>query len=76
MGNLFKQKGELDHALENYQRAIEIKPDFAEAYNNLSTVLSEKGNFEDALMNYKKAKEMTTLMLLLIWGWLMKNLKK
>ena len=28
---------ELDRALENYQKAIEIKPNFAESLNNLGT---------------------------------------
>ena len=44
LGTLFKQKGELDRALESCEKAIEIKPGFAEAYNNLGTLLKDKGS--------------------------------
>ena len=45
-------------AIELYRKAIELKPDFSMAYNNLGCVLDEIGNRFDALENYKKAIEL------------------
>jgi predicted O-linked N-acetylglucosamine transferase (SPINDLY family) len=36
-------------ALASYQRAIELKPDYAEGYNNLGNVLKELDRLDDAL---------------------------
>jgi tetratricopeptide (TPR) repeat protein len=41
--------------MTNYNKAINYKPDHAEAYNNLGFLLDELKHFEDAIVNYKKA---------------------
>ena len=48
MGVTFKEKGELERALETYNKALSLKPDFAEAYNNIGA-FKEKGELERAL---------------------------
>ena len=46
--------GQLDNAVASYRQAIEIKPDFAEAHNNLGTVLKDQGQFNAALISYRR----------------------
>jgi protein O-GlcNAc transferase len=41
----------------NYRRAVEIKPDFAEAHSNLGTALRELGRLDDAVANCRRALE-------------------
>ena len=36
---LYKELNQLDEAVKCYEKAIAIKPDFAEAHNNLGNVL-------------------------------------
>ena len=50
-------KKEYDKAKSFYLRAIEINPDFSEAYNNLGVVYYKQGNHTDAIKCYKKAIE-------------------
>ena len=39
MGNALKDQGKLEEAIEAYNKAISIKPDYAEAYNNMGNAL-------------------------------------
>ena len=45
----------LSDALKSYNKAVELKPDFAEAYNNKGNVLRKLNKKEDAIENYLKA---------------------
>ena len=40
----------LEEAIDNFKTAINIKPNHAEAYNNLGNVLQTLGNFDKAIM--------------------------
>lgn len=42
-------------AIEAYDRAINIKPDYVEAYNNLGNCLVDQNKLDDAVVAYKKA---------------------
>ena len=39
MGNALKEQGKLEEAIEAYNKALAIKPDYAEAYNNMGIAL-------------------------------------
>ena len=39
----------------NYQKALQINPDYAEAHNNLGNALLQKGNVDEAIAHYQKA---------------------
>ena len=39
----------------SYNKALDIKPDYAEAYNNLGSALRNLGRLDDAVANYHKA---------------------
>ena len=46
---------QFDAAIESYKKALEIKPDYAEAYYNMGNALKDKGNPEAAIDSYKHA---------------------
>ena len=49
LGNVFKEKGQLVDALENYRYAVRLKPDFIDGYINLAAALVSAGKcFLDA----------------------------
>ena len=47
--------GNLEEAVEAYNKAISLKPDYADAYYNLGNALKEQDKLEDAIKAYKKA---------------------
>ena len=49
--------GKLVEAELSTRKAIEIKPDFAEAHSNLGNILSDLGKLEDAEISFRKAIE-------------------
>ena len=42
MGTVLKNKGKLEEAIRAYIKAIEIKPDYLKAYNNMGNAFKEK----------------------------------
>jgi tetratricopeptide (TPR) repeat protein len=57
LGAYYAQKGELEAAITEYNRALEINPDYAEARNNLGIVFFRKGDLEQAIAQFGKALE-------------------
>ena len=55
MGAANEKLGNKNDALKNYKRATEIRPDYAEAYNNIGKLFSDQSKFEQSLSNYQKA---------------------
>ncbi len=49
--------GKLQEAELSYRKAIEIKPDYAEAYYNLGNVLNNVAKLKEAELSYRKAIE-------------------
>jgi len=47
--------GQLDAAIKCYEKAISIKPDYAEAYSNFGGVLNKLGKISEAVKCYEKA---------------------
>ena len=47
--------GNLDKAIQSYQHALSLNPNYAEGYNNLGVVLKDKGNINKAIEAYQKA---------------------
>ena len=58
MGNVFKNIGNLDDAINAYKRAILLKPYFAEAYSNIGCVFEINRNLDLSIEAYKKAIEL------------------
>jgi tetratricopeptide (TPR) repeat protein len=51
--------GKLETAVESYKKALAIKPDYAEAYNNMGVTLKEQGKLEEAIEAFNKALTIT-----------------
>jgi tetratricopeptide (TPR) repeat protein len=47
-----------DKAIDECKKALKIKPDFPEAYNNLGYIYYETGKYSFAINEYKKAIEL------------------
>jgi protein O-GlcNAc transferase len=55
LGSLYEQQGKLVAAIEYYQQALTLKPDYAEAYYNLGNVFQKQGKLEAAIESYQQA---------------------
>ncbi|KAL7299273.1 hypothetical protein TKK_0007857 [Trichogramma kaykai] len=55
LGNVYKEKGQLPEALENYRHAVRLKPDFIDGYINLAAALVAAGDMEQAVQAYVTA---------------------
>ena len=55
LGNALDGKGQTDEAINQYQEAIRLKPDFADAHYNLGNVLGRKGQLDEAISQYQEA---------------------
>src|SRR5438445_11043606 len=58
-GIAFHQLLQLDNARKNYELAVKLKPDYAEAINNLGTVYYARKSFRRAIGYYKKALKLS-----------------
>jgi tetratricopeptide (TPR) repeat protein len=46
---------QFEEAIKNYEKSISIKPDYAEAHNNIGIVFKSLGQLDDAIKYYQKA---------------------
>lgn len=57
-GVMLFHRRELAAAEAEFQKALDIRPDFAEAYNNIGLTLSDLGKKEESVEAFKKAIEL------------------
>ncbi|MBI2040310.1 tetratricopeptide repeat protein [Candidatus Microgenomates bacterium] len=57
LGDVYGRWGDKQKALQEFQTAIMLKPNYADAYHNLANTYVELNDQERALENYKKATE-------------------
>ena len=55
LGAALKGQGKLQEAVASFDRAIRLKPDYAEAHSNLGNALTALGRLEEAVTSYRKA---------------------
>ena len=55
LGAAFKAQGKPDEAVAAYNKALLIKPDYADAHNNMGNALRDQGKPEEAIAAYNKA---------------------
>ena len=55
LGTAMQKQGDVDVAIEHFQQAIRIKPDFAEAHSNLASALLVRRKYESAERLSRKA---------------------
>ena len=56
LGATLAARGQIDEAIASYQKALEIKPNDAEAHNNLATLAGRK-QIVEAIAHYRKSLE-------------------
>jgi len=56
LGGIYYQLSAWDRAAQEFQIAINLKPDFANAYYNLGHALEQKGDLKSALAQYQTVK--------------------
>lgn len=54
-GKRLIESGDFENAINTFQKAIRLKPDYADAYNNIGVVFDRQDNYEKALEFYKEA---------------------
>lgn len=57
LGDYYGRQGNFEKAAEEFKKAIELKPNYADAYHNLGNTYRQMGKPEEALENYEKALE-------------------
>ena len=71
------QKGDIEGALVDFDKAIEMNPDYAEAYHNRGYYIKEhKGDYKGAIEDYTKAIELTNNEMLLAYSYNNRGLAK
>jgi Flp pilus assembly protein TadD len=61
-GAAYQSKGEVDRAIADYDQAIGLKPDYAQAYENRARAFVSKGDYTRAVADVTKAGELTPKM--------------
>lgn len=59
LGGVYYQLQQWENAQRQFQIAVQLKPDYANAYYNLGHALEEQGNFEAALTQYEAVRTLT-----------------
>ena len=54
-GIILQRAGKIEEALSQYERAVSLRHDYAEAHNNLGIVLAEAGKTNDAIEHFEEA---------------------
>lgn len=55
MGMVFDAQGKDLQAIENYEKATQLKPDYADAFNNIGIILYSLGRPEEAVSRFEEA---------------------
>ena len=55
LGAALRGQGKLQEAVNSYNKAIQLKPDFAEAYSNRGNALKDLGRLDEAVASCDKA---------------------
>jgi tetratricopeptide (TPR) repeat protein len=55
LGAALAKKGQMDEALRQFQEAVRLKPDYADAHHNLGVALAKKGQMDEAIRQFQEA---------------------
>src|SRR5208283_1012340 len=57
IGNMYYQLSLLDEAIDEYQKALRLSPNFADIITQLGIAFRDKGRYDDAIKEFNRAKE-------------------
>lgn len=57
LGDVYARQGNMEKSVEEFKKAIEINPRYADAYHNLANDYHDMGQIDLAIKNYQKALE-------------------
>ena len=55
LGNVYKERGQLQQALQHYKHAVHLKPEFVDGYINLAAALVANNDLVEAVEAYNTA---------------------
>ena len=55
LGSILIGQKNLDKAVINFKKSIQINPNYAVGYNNLAVTLASLQNFDESINNYERA---------------------
>jgi len=55
IGLMYSTLERYDKAIQKYQLAVKLKPDYVDAYSNLGVVYADQGKLEEAIRNFRTA---------------------
>jgi len=55
LGNALAAAGRVDEAVGHFKEAVQLQPDYAEAYNNLGVALVSQGKLYEAIGQFNEA---------------------
>jgi Flp pilus assembly protein TadD len=58
LGTVLLQSGQPEAAIAQFQKALELDPQYGLAHMNLGVALFEKGQFDEAMVHFQKAVEL------------------
>jgi tetratricopeptide (TPR) repeat protein len=58
-GDAYRLRGDIDRAISDYSKAIELNPNYAPAYNGRGRAYISKGDYVHAVADVTKAGELT-----------------
>ena len=71
MGVTLQDQGKLEKAIVAHNKAISLKPNFADAYYNMGNVLKDQGKLYKSIEAYKKAISLNLIMLMPSATWVL-----
>ncbi len=57
LGNMYYDLRLLDEAIEEYQKALRLSPNFSDIITHLGIALRDKGKYDEAIKEFNRAKE-------------------
>ena len=60
-GSVHTELSQFDLAIDNYKKALVIKPDYADAFCNIGIVQKKIGELDDSILSYRKAIKINPL---------------